>query len=315
MTETLERTQLVVVGGGPGGYPAAFMASDLGMQVTLVDLEKNPGGVCLYRGCIPSKALLHIAKLLNETREASKWGLDFGEPKIDLDKLRAWKDKVVSQLTGGTGQLAKARKVTTIQGRGTFVDANTLKIEKADGGEVLLPFEHAIVATGSRPATVSAFPMDSARVMDSTGALALEDIPETLLVVGGGYIGLELGSVYAALGSKVTVVEMLPTLLAGADRDLVRILNKRLKTVMSEIMLETKVVEMQEEKTGIRVKFEGEKVTEPEQLFDKVLVATGRRPNTENLGLENTKIMITEKGFIGVDEQRRTAEPTIFAIG
>ena len=315
MPETLERTQVAVIGGGPGGYPAAFMAADLGLQVTLIDLEENPGGVCLYRGCIPSKALLHLAKVLNEAREAASWGIDFGEPQIDLDKLRAWKEKIVRQMTSGTGQLAKQRQVSLIQGRASFVDAQTLKIEKVDGEEAVLPFEQAIVATGSHPMKIPSLSLDSPRVLDSTGALALADIPKKLLVVGGGYIGLELGTVYAALGSQVSVVEMTSGLLPGADRDLVRILAKRLQSSFHEIMLNTTVVGLQEEAAGIRVKFEGDKVKETEQLFDKVLVSVGRRPNSANLGLENTQVEIDQKGFIKVNEQRRTAEPSIYAIG
>ncbi len=315
MVETLDKTHVAVIGGGPGGYPAAFLAADLGMQVTLVDLEANPGGVCLYRGCIPSKALLHVAKLLNESREAAEWGIEFNEPKIDLDKLRGWKEKVVNQLTGGTGQLAKQRKVSMIQGRATFLDSKTLKIEKVGGGEVILPFEYAVIATGSRPATIPSLAIDSPRVMDSTGALALEDVPASLLVIGGGYIGLELGSVYAALGSQVSVVEMLPGLLPGADRDMVRVLAKRINKAMHEIMLETTVVEMNEDADGLRVKFEGKNVKEPEQVFGKVLVSVGRKPNSEGLGLENTKVQVNKRGFIEIDDQRRTAEPNIFAIG
>ncbi len=315
MAEQLEKTQVAVVGGGPGGYPAAFLAADLGMNVTLIDLEVNPGGVCLYRGCIPSKALLHVAKLINESREATAWGIDFGEPKIDLDRLRDWKNKVVKQLTGGTGQLAKQRKVNTIQGRATFIDNQTLHIAKTDGTEVTLPFEKAIIATGSHPTVIPSFPTDSPRVMDSTGALELADIPETMLVVGGGYIGLELGSAYASLGTKVSVVEMMSGLLPGADRDLVRVLNKRISKMMHEVMLETTVVDMKDEGNKVRVKFEGEKVTEPEQVFDKVLVAVGRRPNSKNLGLENTKVQVNQRGFIEVNLQRQTAEPNIYAIG
>ncbi|MEM7346619.1 MAG: dihydrolipoyl dehydrogenase [Chloroflexota bacterium] len=315
MTETLDKAQLVVLGGGPGGYAAAFLGADLGMQVTLVDLEENPGGVCLYRGCIPSKALLHLARLLTETREAEAWGLTFTEPTVDLDKMRGWKDTVVQQLTGGTGQLAKQRRVTMIQGRGTFLDGTHLHIEEPDGSESILPFEHAIIATGSRPATVPSFPMDSPKVMDSTAALELADIPDKLLVVGGGYIGLELGSVYAALGSKVTVVEMAQSLLAGADKDLVRPLAKRLDSLLDSILLKTTVTEMVETDDGIRVTLQGDKVETPEQTFDKVLVAIGRKPNTEGLGLSNTKVEINERGFIKTDGQRRTAEPTIFAIG
>lgn len=315
MTKTLGKTQVAVIGGGPGGYPAAFLAADLGMQVTLIDLEPNPGGVCLYRGCIPSKALLHVAKLINESRQAAAWGIEFAAPKIDLDKLRAWKQKVVKQLTGGTGQLAKQRKVAMIQGRASFSDAHSLKIEQADGEALILPFQHAVIATGSRPATIPTLSINSPRLMDSTGALELEEIPKKLLVIGGGYIGLELGSVYAALGSQVSVVEMLPGLLPGADRDLVRVLSKRLGKIMHEIMLETTVVEVKEVKEGLQVKLAGKNVTETKQIFDRVLVSVGRRPNSGDLGLENTKVKVNQRGFIEVNEQRRTAEPNIYAIG
>jgi dihydrolipoamide dehydrogenase len=315
MAETLERSQVVVIGGGPGGYPAAFKAADLGLQVTLVDIEENPGGVCLYRGCIPSKALLHLAKLLKESREAAAWGLKFAEPEIDLAQVRAWKEGIVRQMTGGTAQLAKQRKITMIQGRATFSDAHTLKIEKADGSEAILPFETAILATGSHPTKIPSLSLDSPRLMDSTAALALADIPERLLVVGGGYIGLELGSVYAALGSQVSVVEMTDGLLPGADRDLVRVVAKELGKAFHEIMLKTTVVSLQEEAAGIRVTFKGDEVKEPEQLFDKVLVSVGRSPNSANLGLENTRVEVTARGFIKVDGQRRTTEPSIFAIG
>jgi len=314
MTEQLEKTELVVIGAGPGGYAAAFLAADLGMQVTLVDPAENPGGVCLYRGCIPSKALLHVAKLLNEVEEAANWGITFGKPKIDVDKLRDYKNSVVTQLTGGTGQLAKQRKINHIRGMATFVDTSSLKIELVGGGEAILPFEKAMIATGSRPTEIPIFALDTPKVMNSTGALELEEIPPKLLVVGGGYIGLELGSVYAALGSKVTVVEMLPNLLAGADKDLVRILAKRLEEKFAAILLKTTVTEMKEVKNGIQVTFDGD-VEEKEQVFDRVLVSVGRRPNSGGLGLENTKVEIDEKGFIKVDEQRRTAEPNIWAIG
>jgi dihydrolipoamide dehydrogenase len=315
MAEKMNSTQLAVVGGGPGGYAAAFLAADLGLQVTLIDPEANPGGVCLYWGCIPSKALLHVARLLTETREAANWGIEFGEPKIDLDKLRGWKDKVVQQLTGGLGQLTKQRKINHIQGRATFLDAHSLKIEKTDGTEASLPFEHAIVATGSQPAVIPSLSLDSPRVMNSTGALELKDVPDTLLVIGGGYIGLELGTVYATLGSRVSVVEMMPGLLPGADRDLVKILAKRLEASFEAIMLNTTVAEMKKATNGIRIKFEGDDLKEPEQVFAKVLISVGRKPNSSGLGLENTKVEINERGFIKVNEQRRTAEPTIYAIG
>lgn len=214
-SEETKRLHIAVVGGGPGGYAAAFLAADLGMQVTLIDPEVNPGGVCLYRGCIPSKALLHVAKLIEESEQAKNWGIEFSAPKIDLARLRGWKEGVVKKLTGGLGLLSKQRHVEYIQGRAAFQNSNTLRISKADATEVVISFDRIILATGSRPAIVPAFKLDSPRLMDSTGALNLEDIPGSLLVVGGGYIGLELGSVYAALGTRVTVVEMLPGLLPG----------------------------------------------------------------------------------------------------
>src|SRR5438270_2212745 len=219
-------TQLVVVGGGPGGYAGAFLAADLGLHVVLVDTEPNPGGVCVYRGCIPSKALLHVAKVVDESRHAKAWGVEFAEPKIDLAKLRDFKDAVVKRLTGGTGQLVKARKIQYLQGRAEIVDAHHLKVTLVSGGEETVQFEHAMLATGSQPAIPPMLKVDDPRVMDSTGALDLPDVPKSLLVVGGGYIGLELGSVYAALGSAVTVVELNAGLLPGADRDLVDILEK-----------------------------------------------------------------------------------------
>ncbi|MGH9343770.1 MAG: FAD-dependent oxidoreductase, partial [Terriglobia bacterium] len=223
MSEQTHETQLVVIGAGPGGYAAAFLAADLGMQVTLVDPEVNPGGVCLYRGCIPSKALLHVAKLVAESRLAGEWGVKYSEPKIDLDKLRDWKNSVVGKLTGGLGLLSKQRSVRYVQGKASFLDSQTLNVKLNAGGEEKLPFKHAIIATGSRPATIPGAPEGSARVLDSTSALDLPDVPKTLLVVGGGYIGLELGTVYTALGTKVSVVEMTDGLMPGADRDLVNV--------------------------------------------------------------------------------------------
>ena len=306
--------QLVVVGAGPGGYAAAFLAADLGLTTALVDPEPNPGGVCVYRGCIPSKALLHVAKLLDESRHAKAWGVDFGEPAIDLDKLRAFKDNVVKKNTGGTGQLVKVRKVKYLQGWAEIVDAHNLKVKLAGGGEEQVQFEHAILATGSTPAIPPTLKVDDKRVMDSTIALEMPDIPKSLLVVGGGYIGLELGSVYAALGSGVTVVEMTPGLLPGADRDLVDVLAKRVGQVMKSVLLETKVVQVKPEAKGVRVTLEGN-VDPKEQLFDRVLVSVGRRPNSKIPGLERTQVQVDQRGFIMVDEQRRTHEPSIFAIG
>ena len=301
----------MVVGGGPGGYAAAFLAADLGLSVALVDPEMNPGGVCVYRGCIPSKALLHVARLVNEARHAKAWGVEFGEPRIDLNRLRAFKDNVVKRLTGGTGQLVKHRKVNYIQGTATIADPHTLRISRTAGGEETLTFEHAILATGSLPAMPPALRLDDPRVMDSTAALDLPDVPKSLLVVGGGYIGLELGSVYATLGSAVTVVEMTAGLLPGADRDLVDVLAKRIDVLMKAVMLNTTVTAMAAEAKGIRVTFDGKDA----QLFDRVLVAVGRRPNSRIPGLDGTRVKVTDRGFIAVDEQMRTDEPSIFAIG
>lgn len=308
-------TQLVVIGGGPGGYAAAFYAADLGMQVTLVDMEPNPGGVCLYRGCIPSKALLHVAKVASEAKHASHWGLTYAEPKIDLDKLRSFKEGVVNKLTGGLGQLSKQRKITFIQGKASFVDAKNLSIELAAGGTQALAFENAIIATGSYPTRIPGLDIKSDRLMDSTGALDLPEIPKSLLVVGGGYIGLELGSVYAALGTKVTVVEMTDGLLPGADRDLVTFLARRLETTMDKILLKTKVTGMKEVKNGISVSMELSDGSKTETTYDRVLVSIGRRPNSAIPGLDKTGVVVSDKGFITVDGQMRTNVAGISAIG
>jgi dihydrolipoamide dehydrogenase len=310
-------TQVVVIGAGPGGYAAAFFAADLGMQVTLVDPEANPGGVCLYRGCIPSKALLHVAKVIAEANHSPAWGVTFSEPTIDLDKLRAYKDGVVAKMTGGLGQLQKSRKINYLQGTATFVDNHNLSIDLVSGGKDTLTFQHAIIATGSRPATVPSLSLKSNRLMDSTTALELPDIPKSLLVVGGGYIGLELGSVYAALGTKVSVVEMTDGLLPGADRDLVTFLSRRLETVLHKIRLNAKVTGVKEVKSGLEVTIESEglKDDEKKQVFDRVLVSVGRRPNSAVPGLDKTRVAVTDKGFIKVDPRRCTDEPNIYAIG
>jgi len=309
------KTQIVVIGAGPGGYAAAFYAADHGFNVTLVDSEPNPGGVCVYKGCIPSKTLLHTAKILNEAKEAKIFGVEFSEPKIDLDKIRSWKDNVVGKLTKNLGILSKMRKITSIQGRATFENSHSLKIQKTKGGEELLNFDHAIIATGSRPITLPHLSIDSPRVMNSTQGLELKDIPKTLLVIGGGYIGLELGTVYAALGSQVTVVEMTPSLLPGVDRDMTNILTKRIRSHFHALLLETKVVSISEVPNGIKVIFEGASVQEKEQVFEKILVAVGRKPNSSGLGLENTKVQIDPKGFIKINPQRQTSEPNIYCIG
>ena len=308
-----ESTQLVVLGAGPGGYAAAFYAADLGMQVVLVDEEKNPGGVCLYRGCIPSKALLHVAKVIDEAKHAGNWGVTFSEPKVDVDKLRGFKQGVVDKLTSGLGGIARMRKVRFIQGRGTLTGPRSMSVA-GSAGTTELQFEHLILATGSHPTKIPTLSLDSPRMMDSTSGLEIPDVPTSLLVIGGGYIGLELGTVYATLGSKVSVVEMTSGLLPGADRDLVGVLEKRLKNLFTAIMLSTKVVAVAEDDNGIRVTFEGD-LAEKEQVFDRVLVAVGRRPNSTIPGLETTRVTVAANGFIETDGQRRTAEPNIFAIG
>lgn len=308
--------RVAVIGGGPGGYAAGFLAADLGLKVTLIDPEVNPGGVCLYRGCIPSKALLHVAKLLEEAEQAKAWGIEFSAPKIDLAKLRGWKEGVVKKLTGGLGQLSKQHAVTYIQGKAAFLNSTTLKVTKSQArGEETLTFDNIVIATGSRPTVIPSLKLDSPRLIDSTGALDLADVPKTLLVIGGGYIGLELGSVYATLGTKVTCVEMMPGLLPGADRDLVLPLHKRLEKLFASILLNTTVKALKDEKTGIRVTLDGPDVKEKEQVFDKVLMSVGRRPNSEIPGLDKTKVKIDAKGFIEVNPQRQTAEPPIYAIG
>ncbi len=304
---------VIVLGAGPGGYAAAFYAADLGMQVTLVDEEKNPGGVCLYRGCIPSKALLHVAKVVEESKHAGAWGVDLGTPKIDLDKLRGYKNSVVEKLTSGTGQIAKLRKVNYIQGRATLTGPTSMSVKTATGVQDVTA-DYVVLATGSYPTKIPGLNLDSPRLLDSTGALDLPAIPKTMLVVGGGYIGLELGSVYAALGTKVSVVEMTPTLLPGADRDLVKPLQQRIDKTFAKVMLATKVTGMVAAKSGIAVTFEGEGAPASE-TYEYVLVSIGRRPNSKIDGLDKTKVKVDAKGFIETDGQRRTAEPTMFAIG
>jgi len=314
MTEN-SNLNIAVIGGGPGGYAAAFLAADLGMKVTLIDREQNPGGVCLYRGCIPSKALLHVAALINESRHAKNWGIEFGEPKIDVARLRSFKEGVVNKLTGGLGQLSKQRKVTYIRGDASFESSNSVRVKKQAGGEDVLSFDRIIIATGSRPAVIPSLKLDTPRMLDSTSALDLADVPGTLLVVGGGYIGLELGTVYAALGSKVSVVEMTPGLLPGADRDLVAPLQKRLEKAFDSIMLNTTVTSVKDEGKGIRVSFDGKDVKEREKVFDKVLVSVGRKPNSEIAGLDRTQVRVGPRGFIQVNKQLQTDDPAIYAIG
>jgi dihydrolipoyl dehydrogenase len=306
---------IAVVGGGPGGYAAAFLAADLGMKVTLIDREPNPGGVCLYRGCIPSKALLHVAKLIDESLHAKSWGIEFGEPRVDLARLRSFKEGVVNKLTGGLGQISKLRKVQYIRGDASFENSNTIRVAKSGGGEETLTFDRIIIATGSRPAMIPSLKLDSPRMLDSTSALDLSDIPGTLLVIGGGYIGLELGTVYAALGSRVSVVEMTTGLLPGADRDLVLPLHKRLEKSFASILLNTTVTAVKEEAKEIRVSFDGKDVKEREKDFDKVLVSVGRKPNSEITGLDRTQVRLGERGFLRVNKHLQTDDPAIYAIG
>lgn len=314
MTESTN-LHIAVIGAGPGGYAAAFLAADLGMKVTLIDNEGNPGGVCLYRGCIPSKALLHIAKLIEESKHAKNWGVEFAEPKVDIARLRSFKESVVNKLTGGTGQIAKLRKVEYMQGRAAFENSTTLKVTKADGSTQSVSFDRIVIATGSRPVVIPSLKLDTPRMMDSTGALNLEDVPKTLLVVGGGYIGLELGTVYAALGTRVSVVEMTAGLLPGADRDLVLPLHKRMEKIFDSIMLNTTVTGVKDEGNGIRVSFDGAEVKEREKVFDRVLVCVGRKPNSEIPGLENTQVKVGQRGFIQVNKQLQTDDLAIYAIG
>lgn len=313
MGEMTQEVEVVFIGGGSGGYAGAFRAADLGFDVMIVDDAPRLGGACLHRGCIPSKALLHVGQLLYDARTAGDLGLKFGEPEIDLEKVRGFKDRVVDRLADGLMRLAKQRGVQVVQGRATFEDSSTLHLEGADLARV--KFKYAVIATGSRaialPGTSFA---PGGRIMSSTGALELVDVPERFLVVGGGYVGLELGSVYAALGSKVTIVEMLDRLIVQADPDLARSVIKRVEEASESVLLSTKVSKMVETDDGVEVTFDGD-VSPRSQHFDRVLVAVGRRPNSGNLGLENTKVEVDDRGFIEVDEQRRTSDPRIFAIG
>ena len=309
-----ENLRLVVLGAGPGGYPAAYHAAERGLDVTLVDTRPQPGGVCLYEGCIPSKALLHVAKLIREARHASDWGVSFGEPEIDVEILRDWKDGVVRKMTNGLGLLRRQHNVQYQQGYGRIRDANQLNIES--NGEVLpLDFDALILATGSTPVVPRSLQIESDRVMDSTDALELRDVPESLLVIGGGYIGLELGTVYAELGAEVTVVEALPEILSGVERDLVRILERSLRSRLKSIRVDTTVVSMSDVEGGIEAVIADKDGVETCERFDRVLVATGRRPNSAGLGLHRTQAHVDSNGFIITDGQRRTAEPSIFAIG
>jgi dihydrolipoamide dehydrogenase len=305
--------EVVVLGAGPGGYTAAFRAADLGKKVVLIEKHAVLGGVCLNVGCIPSKALLHAAKVVTEAAEMAHAGIAFGKPKIDIDKLRGWKDAVVGKLTKGLAALAKQRKVTTLQGVGKFESPNQIAVETAEGVQ-RVSFDACIIATGSRVARLPGFPYDDPRLMDSSGALALADIPRRLLVIGGGIIGLEMACVYDALGAKVTVVEMADGLIPGADRDLIRPLAKRLEKRYEAIYLNTKVAKLEPRAEGLLATFEGE-VQPRQQMFSRVLLATGRRPNGADIGAERAGVAVDERGYIPVDKQQRTNVAHIYAIG
>jgi dihydrolipoamide dehydrogenase len=310
-------SKVVVLGGGPGGYAAAFLAADLGLEVTVVEADARLGGTCLLRGCIPSKALLHVAKVIREAAEMAPWGVEFAKPQVSIDRMRARKEQVIDTLSGGLAQLAKRRNVRIIHARGIFVDSQTLQLEGGDRSSYdseRITFDHCILATGSVPAMPKMFKVDTPRVMDSTAALALEEVPKSLLVVGGGYIGLEMGTVYAELGSAVTVVELLDGLLPGADRDLVKPLEKRLRERFAAIHLGTKVIELQDAGDKVNVRVEGADFNGT-HAFDRVLVSIGRRPVTSGIGLENTQVKVNDRGFVVVNEQQRTADPHILAIG
>lgn len=319
MGDAVEETELVVIGAGPGGYTAALRAAELGIKTTLVDARPKPGGVCLHEGCIPSKALLHASEVINTSRNAAEYGLNFASPQINVDKLRSWKETITDKLASGISGKCKSAKVEVVVGKASFEDSKTLKVDSQTENTLHLKFKKAIIATGSEIIHMpklfkKAEDQNSKRIIDSRSALNIESIPTSLLVVGGGYIGLEMGSVYAALGSKVTVVEMTDGLLPGVDRDLVKPLATRLQSIFDNIYLETKVQSLEDLADGIECTFAGKDV--PEKLkFDCVLVAVGRKPNSNNLGLENTKVSIDNRGFITVDQFCQTADPRILAIG
>jgi len=306
-------TEVVVLGAGPGGYTAAFRAADLGKKVVLIERYDSLGGVCLNVGCIPSKALLHTAQIINEAEHMKANGVDFGKPKVDLDGINGFKNKVVGKLTGGLSGLAKQRKVTVVHGVGQFIDANNIAVEK-DGKSTQIRFDNCIIAAGSQATAIPPFPNDDERLMDSTDALELTDVPKKLLIVGGGIIGLEMATVYHALGSEITVVEFMDSLIPGCDKDLVRALNKVISKRYKSILLKTKVSEIKAQKNGLKVSFEGAKAPEP-TLYDKVLVAVGRRPNGNKIGADKAGVNVDDAGFIAVDKQMRTNVPNIFAIG
>ena len=306
--------ELVVLGAGPGGYTAAFRAADLGKQVVLIEKHAALGGVCLNVGCIPSKALLHVSKVISEAEEVSHHGVTFAKPKIDIDAIRTWKESVISKLTGGLAGLAKQRKVQVVRGTAKFTSPNSLEVETAEGKKIVT-FDNCIVAAGSSVARIPGFPYDDERIIDSTGALALKDVPKRMLVIGGGIIGLEMATVYDALGSKISVVELMDQLMPGADKDMVKPLHTRIGKRYEAIMLKTKVTQIEATKAGMKVTFEGEQAPAEPQVYDRVLMAVGRSPNGRLINAEAAGLIVNERGFIPVDKQMRTNVPHIFAIG
>jgi len=313
MGEFTKETDVLIIGGGPGGYAAAFRAADLGREVTLVDTEGRAGGVCLFRGCIPSKTLLYAAGLLHDAQEATDMGISFGEPEIDLEALRKWKNRVVDKLAKGLMHLCERRGVEVLKARAVFESADRVRLQDSDSGVSRIKFRKAVIAVGSQPVALPETEFKG-RLMDSSAALEIQDVPEKLLVVGGGYVGLEMGSVYASLGSRVTLVEMTDGLMPGLDRDLVKPLGDRLKNLFGGIYLNTKVKKIDVQEGQVKATFSGE-IEPSEQTFDRVLVAIGRKPDTGDLGLENTKVKRDDKGFIRVNEQQQTDEKSIYAIG
>lgn len=307
------KTDIVVVGAGPGGYTAAFYAAELGKSVVMVEMDNRLGGVCLNRGCIPSKALLHAAKLIKEAEESSFRGIEFAKPKINLNQMRTWKDSILVKLAQGVADLAKRRGVTVVHGRGYFEDSKTLRVETA-GGQTYYTYDQAILASGSLAAMPAAFDLGNPRVMTATEALEIEEVPQRLLIVGGGYIGMELGTVYRTLGSTVILVEALPSILQGADADLVRPILRYAEKNFEEVRVNAKVSKMATSGKQIKVTMEHNGETK-EELYDRVLVAVGRTPNTRNLGLENTRVTLDDRGYVKVNERQQTDDPAIYAIG
>ena len=307
--------ELVIIGAGPGGYRAAFMAADLGLEVTLIDPEINPGGVCLYRGCIPTKALLHLSKIKTDAEEASDMGIKFTSAEVDVDKIRNWKDKVVKKLTGGLGQLVKAHKITYMKGMAKFLDSKTLEVDLADEGKKKISFENVIIATGASPIQLPNIKTDDPRIMNSAASLDLKDIPGKMLVVGGGYIGLEMATIYRALNTEVSIVEMTGDFMPGMDKDLIATYKKANKAAFKDVFFETKVTGIGKKGDKLKVDFEGKEGKTFSKQYDKVLVSIGQKPNSKNLGLDNTLIELDDKGFIKVNSRQQTSEKGIFAIG